>query len=399
MAILIVLLGSAGLGFLVYTQFKKDGGGKVQFLTIGKEVGFTVKELEVLRRLAVQNNILDPSAIFKSQDQFELCIRAMVRGIRMSGEIGSQEVQDFLSKLYDYRTKLEMDKPQNKNGITNSRQISEGQFLKVLVQGTGVFTSQVVKSTSQTLVISRPVNRKVTQAITWEGLKLSIYFWRDGDAGYVFDTYVEDEVFSKGVSSLKISHNDSLFRTQKRKSIRVRMHKAAYLYLLPDCDEPHKPETYPGLKCVLEDVSDTGCAVTVGGNAESGLRIKIQFALSNQPVCMPGTVRSVGYKEDVNRSLLRIEADTLPQHTRNQILGEVFGTRDSYDDDLPFQMLDEEAANIGTNKGDGGAGMEELSVPGNSAPNASGGDDPFADFGGSPFDKFGANDTADKSGV
>jgi len=398
MPILIVLLGAAGLGFFFITQSRKKGGNKIQFSTKGKEAGFTAKELEMLRRLAAQNNIHDPSTVFHSQEQFEMCIRSMVRGIKMSGESGGQEVQDFLSKLYDYRTKLEMDKSQNKNGIINSRQISEGQFLKVLVQGTGVFTSQIVKNTSQTLVISRPVNRKITQTISWEGMKISIYFWREGDAGYVFDTYVEDEVFSKGVSSLKISHNDALFRTQKRKSIRIRMHKAAFLYLLRDSDEPHRPETVPGLKCILEDVSDTGCAVSVGGVADADLRVKIQFALSNQPVCMPGTVRSATFKEDVNRSLLRIEADALPQYTRNLILGEVFGTQDGYDDDLPFQMLDEEAASIG---GSGRrAEIQDASASDTSSPGVSDGDDPFAGFSGSPFGKTSADgDTANRDGV
>jgi hypothetical protein len=177
------------------------------------------------------------------------------------------------------------------------------------------------------------------------------------------------------------------------------MHKAAYLYLLRDTGEPNRPEMGPGLRCVLEDVSDTGCAVTVGGNAESGLRVKIQFALANQAVCMPGTVRSLTYKEDTNRSLLRLESDTLPQYTRNLILGEVFGTQESFDDDLPFQMLDEEAANVGSpSYGGGNESMSNDSRSDFFGSNASDDVVSSADFGGSPFDKFAADDTADKSG-
>jgi c-di-GMP-binding flagellar brake protein YcgR len=261
----------------------------------------------------------------------------------MSGESDDTGTQDFLSKLYDYRKKIEMDKPKVKNGITSSRQVSEGQPLRVLVTGTGVFKSQVVKTASQYLTISRPTNTKIPSGFSWNGQKISVYFWRADDAGYVFDSQVEDEVFSKGISSLKVSHSDSLFRTQKRKSVRIKLHKAAFLYLQKDDEAPGAIEVVPGLKCFLEDLSDTGCAVTVGGKAAAGLRVKIQFALDNTAVSMGGTVRSVDFREDANRTILHVEADSMPIETRNQILGEVFGMLPEEDDDLPFRLLDEEA--------------------------------------------------------
>jgi c-di-GMP-binding flagellar brake protein YcgR len=264
----------------------------------------------------------------------------------MSGESEEQGSQDFLSKLYDLRKKVEMEKPRIKKGISSSRQISEGQSLRILVAGTGVFRSRVVKNANSHIAISRPVNNKIP-AMSWGGVKMSVYFWRQDDAGYVFDSDVEDEVYSKGISSLKISHNESLFRTQKRKSIRIKFHKPAFLYLLHENDSPGKLESVPGLKCFLEDISDGGCAVAVGGTGTAGLRVKVQFALDNSPIAMSGTVRSVDFKEDLNRSILHIEAGDLPIVTRNQILGEVFGMlSDDDEEELPFQVLDEEAEEI-----------------------------------------------------
>jgi c-di-GMP-binding flagellar brake protein YcgR len=346
---LVFVVVVLGLVFFFISRSKKEKSGNwIQFFAKGKDAGFSFKEIELLRRLALRCNIDDPCALFWSQNQLDIAIRSMVRGIRMSGESDEQGTQDFLSKLYDYRKKIEMDKPKNKNGITNSRQISEGQPLRILVTGTGVFKSQVVKNTSQYLTISRPVNTKVSSSLSWNSMRISVYFWREDDAGYVFDTDVSDEVFSKGISSLKIEHTDSLFRTQKRKSVRIKLHKAAFLYLAKEDDTPGKIEMTPGLKCFLEDLSDTGCAVTVGGQANAGLRVKIQFALDNTGISMLGTVRSVEFKEDTNRSILHIEADPLPLEIRNQILGEVFGMLPEEDEDeLPFRVLDEEAAGIG----------------------------------------------------
>jgi c-di-GMP-binding flagellar brake protein YcgR len=344
---LILVIAALIVGFFLYSRSKKGGGGNwVQFFAQGKDAGFSFKEIELLRQLAIKCNIGEPTALFWSQSQLDTCIRTLVQGIKSSGE-EEQGIQDFLSKLYDYRKKIEMNKPKNKHGISNSRQIIEGQVLKVLA-GAGVYKSQVVKNTSQYMTISRPVNNKNSTSSAWEGTKISVYFWRSDDAGYVFDTVVQDEIFSKGISSLKIQHSDSLFRTQKRKSIRIKMNKAAYLYIANDGEPPHQMEQEPGLKCFLIDLSETGCAVTVGGKTEPGMRVKVQFALDNSPICMTGIVRSTHYREDTNRSNLHIEAEALPIETRNKILGEVFGVMPEEDEELPYRVLDDEAANIGS---------------------------------------------------
>jgi c-di-GMP-binding flagellar brake protein YcgR len=332
---------------LIISRKKKEKSGSwLQFYAKGKDAGFSFKEIELLRRLAVKSNLEDPSSLFWSQNQLDVCIRSMVRSMHLSGGNEDGGNQDFLSKLYDYRKKIEMDKPKVRNGISGSREISEGQVLRILVAGSGVFRSQIIKNTAQYLTVSRPASGKLPMNFSWTGLKMSVYFWREDDAGYVFDSDVLDEVFSKGLASLKISHSDTLFRTQKRKSVRVKMHKSAFLYLIANEDNADKMEVNPGLKCFLEDLSDSGCAVTIGGKAMAGLRVKTQFALSNVPIVMSGTVRSVDFKEDANRSVLHVEADPLPIDIRNHILGEVFGMLPEEEEDLPFRLLDEEAGSM-----------------------------------------------------
>jgi c-di-GMP-binding flagellar brake protein YcgR len=344
---LVIIIAVSGIAVLFLSRSGKEKSASwLQFYAKGKDAGFSFTEIELLRRLAVKANLEDPSSLFRSQNQLDMCIRSMVRNMHLSGDDSDENAQDFLSKLYDYRKKIEMEKPKVKNGISDSRQISEGQVLRVLVSGSGVYKSQIIKNTNQYLTITRPSSNKLPGTFTWAGLKISVYFWREDDAGYVFDTEVLDEVYSKGLASLKISHAASLFRTQKRKSVRVKLHKSAFLYLLASEEEVNKLEVNPGLKCFLEDLSDTGCAVTIGGKAVAGLRVKMQFALNNMPIVMGGTVRSVEFKEDANRSLLHIEADPLPIETRNRILGEVFGMLPEEEEDLPFRLLDEEASGL-----------------------------------------------------
>jgi len=345
---LLVLLFCLLLGVLFATNSgKQKSGNWIQFFAKGKEAGFTMKDMEQLKQIAANCQIQDPVGIFKSKHQFEIVIRSLVKTLHLSGEYNNPVTQLFLSRLFEYYKQIEMQTTENKTKITTSRQISEGQSLRVLVAGTGVYKSEVVKNSGNYLSISRPVNSSVTTSMEWFGLKISIYFWREDDAGYVFDSEVVDEVFSKGISSLKIEHNDSLFRTQKRKSMRVKYQKPAFLYLVNDADNPHRLEKSAGLRVMLEDISDSGCAFKVLGQVSVGLRLKVQFLLDKIPVCVPGTVRSVDYYQEINTTIVHMEADTLPLGTRNYILCEVFNLLPEDDEDeLPFRVLEDEADGI-----------------------------------------------------
>jgi len=347
LTVLIIVVIVSGVLLFLFANTDKKKSGWLQFYARGKDTGFSFKEIELLHKLAIRMNLEEPSLLFVSQDTLDNCIKALVKSLHLSGTENDKESQDFLSKLYDYRKKIEMEKPRNKHGISNSRQISDGQNLRVLVEGAGVFKSQVVKNTTQYITISRPTSAKqLPPTFSWQGQKPSVYFQRDEDAGYVFDTRVLDEVFSKGIASLKIAHAESLFRTQKRKSVRLRTHKAAYLYPIVNEEEASKLEYEAGLKCFLKDLSDTGCAIAVGGKGEVNLRVKVQFSLGTNLVCMSGTVRSFEYKEETNKSLLHVEADPLPIELRNQIMGEVFGMLPDDEEDLPFRILGEEAEEL-----------------------------------------------------
>ena len=347
----ILIASISAVLIVVFNKTNKERTAWTQFYTRGKDAGFTLRENEILRNLVVEANVAEPSSIFYSQEQLEYCIKFLVRKLNMVDGENSNESNMLLSKLYDFRQKIEMEKPTGRAGIFNSRQISEGQNLRVLVEGSGVFRSQVVRNDNDYLTISLPISNKPSGTFSWMGQKISLYFWREEDAGYVFDSEVVDELFAKGLASLRIVHTDSLFRTQKRKSIRIKMNKPAYLYLLDNNENAHTLEKDPGLNCYLEDISDSGCAIMVGGLGEADMRIKVQFALSNSPTVMSGTVRGVVYKEDLNRSLLRVEADPLPVDVRNKILGEVFGTSMEDDDDSPFRMLEEGAVALQADRG------------------------------------------------
>jgi c-di-GMP-binding flagellar brake protein YcgR len=333
MLLYILLSIVAIISLIILFTYKRDTKSNyswLEFFAKGKDAGFSFGELQLLRKLAISAELEDPSTLFWSEKQLDRCIGELIKKAELTGEGRNQETQDFLAKLYEYRKKIEFEHPRYKKGISSSRSIGETQPIKVLVDGLGVFKSQVIANSDRFITIQKPNIPAQKGSVTWKGKRLAIYFWRKDDAGYVFDSYVLDEAMARGTSVLQIAHSDSLFRTQKRRSIRARTHKPAYLYLPPAEEAPEKVEVKPGLRCIIEDLSDTGCAITIGGKGVEGLRVKVQFEIDGHPVVMNGTVRSVEYDEEKNRSLLHVEALPPSLNTRNRILAEVFGVKPDY---------------------------------------------------------------------
>lgn len=318
--------------FVLSRRSRDDFSSWRRFRAKGREAGFSFREIRRLRELAGMANVPEPLSVFQSRTAMDICIRSLVRTMRLSGEEEPAN-QEFLSRLYEYRKKIEIHSSTNKEEISSTRQIPEGQPLRILANGSGVFKSRLIKNTNQHLVIVRPFNPTAPAAFGWKGKELSVYFWHEEGAGYVFTCRVLDETFIDA-AALAITHSDSLLRTRKRNSVRIQTHKSAFLYPIQDEADKGRFEVVPGRKCFIEDLSDMGCAVTLGGKAETGTRVKVQFVLDNIPLGISGTVRSVGYNEETGRSLVHIEADPMSLEAKNYILGEVFGMSSCGDDDF-----------------------------------------------------------------
>lgn len=312
------------LFMVVVGQDRKQFSG-VRFFFRGRAEGFSGSEIRRLRKAALSVRSEDPASVFWSVKTLDECIKTIIFQNRVRGIEKNEEALAFLSKLYDYRKKIEFDQPKYKSGIRSSRQIDENQRLKMLVHGVGVFPVTVTDTTERYLTITCPSDLRLPAGFIWKGKKISVYFWRQEDAGYVFDSYVLDQFVSMGVPLLRIAHSDSLFRAQKRQSIRARAKLAGTLYLLKRIEGAYeKPERTPGMRCIIEDLSEDGAAVLIGGKAKPGLKMKLQFNLDGQQVVMSGVVKGVDFDSGRNQSMLHFQAMAPSRRTKNIILGYVY---------------------------------------------------------------------------
>jgi len=99
----------------------------------------------------------------------------------------------------------------------------------------------------------------------------------------------------------------------------------AYLYLLKRLEGAYeKPERVPGLKCVVQDLSEDGLSVLIGGKARVGLLVKAQFYVGDDQIVVSGTVRATEYDAEKKQSLLHVEAMLPSPRMRNMIRSHVY---------------------------------------------------------------------------
>jgi len=324
----IVLGGVALLVVVGLILIRRAGGGKfpwLQFYIRGRESGFALHEINLIRRVAVEARLEDPTALFWSVKQLDRAIKGFIIKYRSRGEEEGPEYNLLLAKLFELRKKVEFDLPKYKLGVKSTRKLMKGQVLRITLPGAGPFVSKLIENPVRYMALEYPRGPRLPDGFSWKAQKIGVYFWRAEDAGYFFQTRVLEDHSDKKYPILWIAHTDNLVRTQKRQDVRVETDLQAELFPLRSVEESNEtPETARGLRCRVVDLSEGGIAVLIGGKAKIGLPVKVQFDLAGTPIVMSGVVKGLNYDQKKNRSLLHVQASQPSTATSNRILTYVF---------------------------------------------------------------------------
>ena len=310
----------AGLAKL-YLLFKE----KINFFLRGFDEGFHVSELNTLWNVSQLCNLEEPISLFYSMPSLAKCISHIKTRAESTGALNGSRFQRLLTKLYEFRNKIEKNEDK-KRGLESTKSLSNHQKLRIILPGKGVFSSEIVNN-GREIAIKLPTqkNQITVDGKDWVGQTINVYLWRTGDARYVFDTTVLHEGLFLGKPSLFLKHTTNLIRTQKRNAIRSKCHILAELYILKEKSIDYNViETKPGYKCLLEDISENGSLIRIGGKGLPNIQIRLQFQVENRLVVMFGIVRTVEFNEELNQSRLHFECIHIEPSMKNQILSYVY---------------------------------------------------------------------------
>jgi len=324
----VIFLVVAAVVTATFVLLRVAGRGRfpwVQFYAKGKESGFGLHEIHLLRKIAIETKLENPTSLFWSIKQLDRSIKEIIVKLRAKDLSDDQESNHLLGKMFELRKKVEFDQPKYRLGLKSSREIQPRQRVRITLPGMGPFLSMVIENRQKYFALSYPQGPKTPEGFSWKGQQIGMHFWRAEDAGYFMKTRVLDDFLNQKYPIIHVAQTEDVVRAQKRQSVRVRMDQPGAVYPLRSIQDANEiEENSPGLRCRLKDISEDGAALLVGGKTKAGLPLKLQFDLASRRVVMCGVVKGVNYDGAKNVSLLHLQAVAPSVRTRNLILTYVY---------------------------------------------------------------------------
>lgn len=307
----------------------------VEFYSMGKDAGFSFREINLLHRVAEVNKHQRPSALFWSVDVLDKSLAGIHKLMDLEDKDDEREYLEYLlKKLYNYRKKVEFQKPRYNRGIESTSDIAINQVLKLKVDMLGIFDCSVLENNRNYMLVTYPKGPALPVGFSWRERTLNVYFWRRDDAGYFFQSRIMEGYPDRDFKTLRMTHSDVVLRSQKRRSIRTSCKLSAQLYPLKSLKMSSSgPESKPGLRCIVQDLSEDGAAILIGGKGVENMYCKLQMDLFGKIAVLRGIVRTVDYDRARNLSVIHIQADEPDEQSRYLILSFVY---DIYRADQPL---------------------------------------------------------------
>jgi len=324
--LIIVIAGIVTVGVLLrlVSIFKE----KISFYSLGFENGLHFSEVGIVWKTLKKCGVISPLSLYDSVSTLNRCIAMIISERRRSATVDVPGEQLLIAKLNKLRTKVALQSDESQH-IQTTAALEAGQRLSIIFYGRGVYSSTVLNN-GRRIEVSLPKkgsgrSSDALPANMWKNRKVSVYFWRKGDACYAFDTTVNDTGIFEGHQCIMLTHSAQLDRTQKRQAIRCPCEIDADLFMLKSAAIDYNIiNSDGGYKCVLDDISEYGALVRIGGKGRGNMRIKLQFYLNTSFIMMYGIIHSVEYNKEKNMSRLHFECTYIDDDMRNTLSNYIY---------------------------------------------------------------------------
>lgn len=301
-----------------------------EFYVRGADAGFSIAEIKLLKNAAEQAGLENPVSIFFSIDQLDHSISVLSNYVEDNGIQYTPEESELLRKLYEYRKSIEFNKPRYKSGIKHTIELKAGQDIKLKLANSGLFNSEILEIDENFITIAYPSGNTLPQGVTWRGQILRVYFQKKNDASYYFETHVKDDYFDRSFKLLHIAHSSNILRSQRRKSVRTKAEFPVTIFPLQELSQvDNVVMSEGGFRGEMQDLSEDGASLIIGGQGKEGLLLKLQFQLADSIIVVCGVIRYFEYNPDQDRSVLHLQFMKPDEETRNKILSYVYNVHRS----------------------------------------------------------------------
>lgn len=353
----IIFLGVFIILLIVAISFTRVGAflfEPIQFFIEGKDKGFLFSDLVLLWCTGKYSGLKNKTKLFWSTAALDNSIKFILRQVEYAiDEENAQKTQLLLNRLYAYRTKVALEEAQKIRRLESTKEIKIGQICIIIVPNENTVYGKVVANSKDLLAFALfDASSKRAKKIVWQGKPVRVYFWRQNDAGYIFQSTVINAKNEENRTDLFMHHSKKIVRTQKRKSVRAKCSFQALMFPLKQTEAYTSVyETSGGVRCSLGNISEDGAMFYVRGKACNGVRMKLQFKIHETEIVMCGKIVRFNYEPVTNKSRVHFICEFLDQKMKNIVLSFVYNIATKPSKKFVSNMLNEDESNFDDNKG------------------------------------------------
>ena len=299
-ALLILVAVLINRGNRPRTAAEEEASSGASFRRAARSFGLPAAHVAMLENLVRVTKVKQPTMIFRSSGLLDDTLKKGLYSLQAARNIAPEEREKRAALIFQIKQIIERGSGRGA-ALRSTTLLKPGQALSVAPEGRASFASRLVSNMKDFLTVAAPHPTAGTDARWMRGTQLSVYLWRDGDAGYSFQSKVLGYDTVKGISCILIQHSRTLRREQRRRNRRRQIMRACFYYPIR-IDEVPEGRTVQrrasversrrGLGTVI-DLSAGGCGIQTVAPLDKGKLVLVEFDIDRQaPVRAFGKVVS-----------------------------------------------------------------------------------------------------------
>jgi c-di-GMP-binding flagellar brake protein YcgR len=273
------------------------------FRRTARTYGLPQAHTDMLEELVRLCKVRQPTLVFTSPGLLDDTLRKGLHSLRAARGLSDEEREKRSAMIFQIKQIVERNARRG-SSVKSTIFLKPGQVLTITPEGRSPFSSRLISNMKDFLTVSTPPGTAGAETRWMRGTPLTVYLWRENDAGYSFPSKVLGYDTVKGVSSVLIQHSRTIRREQRRRSRRREIMRACFYYPIRVVEvaegrtiqkKAHVERSMRALGTVM-DLSAGGCSVQTMNPFERGKLVMIEFDIQRA-----AAVRAFGKVGSVRR--------------------------------------------------------------------------------------------------
>jgi c-di-GMP-binding flagellar brake protein YcgR len=259
------------------------------FRRAGKSLGLTPPATELLEDLVRACKVKQPMLVYTSAGLLDDTLKKGLYSLDVSRDLSDDEKERRRSLIFQIKQTVERNARKGA-ALGSTTFLKPGQPLSITPADGNAFPSKVISNMKDFLTVAAPTAPAGSDSRWMRGTALSVYLWRENDAGYSFPSKVLGYDTVKGVPSILIQHAKTLRREQRRRSRRRELMRPCFYYpiRIVESGEGRRAERKATVERSMRtlgtvvDLSAGGCAIQTLSPFEKGKLIMLEFDIDRR---------------------------------------------------------------------------------------------------------------------